>query len=220
MSWILNIDTALSTASVCLSENGKPSFYVENKIQKDHSSWLHTAIKELINKSGIDNNQLDAVCANIGPGSYTGLRVSLSAAKGLCYALNIPLIAVNSLELAAFAVQQEATDIICAAIDARRMEIYSGTFDKQLNILVEPCAIIVQPDSFTELLDDHKVLFCGDGNYKLRKIISHTNAMFSDTIGNAKQMAEISFRRFSDNIFSHLATTDPFYLKDSYTTPI
>lgn len=218
MSWILNIDTALSTASVCLSENGKPSFYAENIIQKDHSSWLHTAIKELINKSGIDNNQLDAVCANIGPGSYTGLRVSLSAAKGVCYALNIPLITVNSLELAAFAVQQEATDIICATIDARRMEIYSGTFDKEINILREPSAIVVRPDSFDDLLNNHNVLFCGDGNYKLRKIICHANAMFSDTDGNAKQMAEISFRRFSDNIFSHLANTDPLYLKDSYST--
>lgn len=220
MSWILNIDTALNTASVCLSENGIPSFYSENKIQKDHSGWLHKAIQSVTALAGIDIKQLTAVAVNIGPGSYTGLRVGLSAGKGLCYALNIPLISINSLELAAFAVQNDATDIICSAIDARRMEIYSSTYDNKLNIIDNPSAMVVDQQTFTNLLDKHKVLFCGNGSHKLKDIICHTNAMFSEIESSAKQMAEISYLRFTKNIFSHLATTDPLYLKDSYTAPI
>lgn len=220
MNWILNIDTALSIASVCLSENGTPSYYAENKVQKDHSGWLHTIIKEMIDESGIESNQLAAVCVNIGPGSYTGLRVGLSAGKGLCYALNIPLITVNSLELAAYAAKNEADDVICAAIDARRMEIYSGTFDKGMNIIHTPSAIVVQSNTFNDLLKSHKVLFCGEGSHKLKGVVCHTNAMFSNIEANAKHLAEMSHLRFKNNIFSHLATTDPLYLKDSYTTPI
>lgn len=217
MSWILNIDTALNTASVCLSEKGFPSLYTENKIQKDHSSWLHISIKELIAELGIDKKQLEAVCVNIGPGSYTGLRVGLSAGKGLCYALNIPLITVSSLELAAYAVKNEAYDLICPAIDARRMEIYSSLYDNKLHILQKPSAIVVTQETFTDMLNKHKILFCGDGSHKLKEVISHANAMFSDNGGNAKQLAEISYSLFRKNIFSHLATTQPLYLKDSYT---
>lgn len=219
MSWILNIDTALSTASVCLSENGYASFYSENRIQKDHSGWLHSAMSELLSKANMDIKQLDAVCVNIGPGSYTGIRVGLSAAKGICYALNIPLLTVNSLELAASTAQDEATDIICSAIDARRMEIYSCIFDNKLNVLEKPAATIVTPDTFTNLLNNHKVVFCGNGCIKLKELICHNNAVFSLKESDAKQMAKISYSLLTKSIFSHLATTDPLYLKDSYTAP-
>ena len=219
MSWILNIDTALNTASVCLSENCNTSFYSENRIQKDHSGWLHSAMSEVITMASIDIKELNAVCVNIGPGSYTGIRVGLSAAKGICYALNIPLLTVNSLELAAFAAQNEATDLICSAIDARRMEIYSCIYDNRLNALEKPAASVVTQDTFTTLLNRHKVVFCGNGSPKLKELICHANAVFSIKESDARQMAEISYSLLTNNIFSHLATTDPLYLKDSYTVP-
>ena len=122
MSLILNIDTAMERASIYLAKNDIifETAYSEN--QKDHAAWQHLEIDGLLKKSQITVSEIKAVAVSIGPGSYTGLRVGLSAAKGLCYALNIPLITVNSLHMLAYAVQKEATDLIVPVIDARRID--------------------------------------------------------------------------------------------------
>jgi tRNA threonylcarbamoyladenosine biosynthesis protein TsaB len=120
MSLILNIDTALDTASVCLANQKEVLQFSVNEDQKDHAAWLHQTIAELLQKGGYSIKDLDAVAVSIGPGSYTGLRVGLATAKGFCYALQIPLITVNTLKLIAFAAKDEAIDLICPMIDARR----------------------------------------------------------------------------------------------------
>jgi tRNA threonylcarbamoyladenosine biosynthesis protein TsaB len=109
MSFILNIDTAVDTASVCLAKNGESLQLTTNENQKDHAAWLHPAITELLNKNGIAMKDIEAVAITIGPGSYTGLRVGLATAKGLCYAMNIPLITLSTLEMMAFAVKKKLT---------------------------------------------------------------------------------------------------------------
>ncbi|MBK8953179.1 MAG: tRNA (adenosine(37)-N6)-threonylcarbamoyltransferase complex dimerization subunit type 1 TsaB [Chitinophagaceae bacterium] len=218
MSLLLNIDTALSTASVSLSDNDAVISIYENANQKDHSSWLHSTIKRIFSETNHDIRHLNAVSVNTGPGSYTGLRVGLSAAKGISYALQIPLVTVNSLELAAFAVQKEAEDIICAAIDARRQEIYTALYNKNIDEVNTPAAVTIDNNSFSEVLSKHKILFCGNANSKLKGLINNVNAHFSDTIAGAKQMAEISFRRFLNKNFADLVNTEPLYLKSAYVT--
>jgi tRNA threonylcarbamoyladenosine biosynthesis protein TsaB len=217
MSLILNIDTAHEIASVCLAKDGNSIGYKENNNQKDHSSWLHAAIQESFKETSTAPSQLDAVAVNIGPGSYTGLRVGLSAAKGLCYALQKPLITINSLELTAFAAQAEATAFICPVIDARRMEVFFAVYNKQLEPLQNPAALIVNNESFIEFLHQGAVLFCGTGSKKLQTVIHHPNAVFSDKTGNALLMSGLCNKRYLKQEKADLVSTDPLYIKDFYT---
>lgn len=217
MSLILNIDTALETASVCLSEDGNALQLSSSENQKDHASWLHTAIAELLQKSGYLIKDLQAVSVSIGPGSYTGLRVGLAAAKGFCYALNIPLITVNSLKIIAFAVKEEAIDIICPLIDARRMEVFTAVYDKDLREKISPHALLVDEKSFASFLLSGKVLFCGNGVKKLQPLISNSNALFSYTIADASHLAQLSYNCYNKKEFADLAYAEPLYIKEFYS---
>lgn len=218
MSLLLNIDTALDTASVCLAKDDEVLQLSFNKDQKDHASWLHHTIAELLQKADHTIKDLDAIAVSIGPGSYTGLRVGLATAKGFCYALQIPLIAVNTLKLLAFAVKDEAPGLICPLIDARRMEIFAAVFDKNMNEKVAPHSMIVDENSFSTLLASHKVLFCGTGAKKSQPIIPAKNAAFSNTMADASHLALLSFPFFTSKRFADLAYSEPFYLKEFYTT--
>ena len=219
MSLILNIDTALDTASVCLSEDGNNLQLAFSENQKDHASWLHTEIASLLQKSRKRINDLDAVAVSIGPGSYTGLRVGLAAAKGFCYALNIPLITVNSLKLIALAVMDEAVDIICPLIDARRMEVFTAIYDKDLREKIAPHALVVDENSFDSLLISGQILFCGNGVKKLQPLISNKNALFSHTMADASHLAHLSFLCYKKNEFADLAYAEPLYLKEFNSVP-
>lgn len=214
MSLILNIDTALSTASVCLSKDGKVLSYLENPNQKDHSTWLHTAILNILAEGRINTGNLTAIAVNTGPGSYTGLRVGLSAAKGLCYALGIPLISINSLMLLALAVSQEAEDLICTAIDARRMEAYVAVYQKDLKEITPPSSVIINENSFGTVLHQHKILFCGNGSSKMKGVIKHPNALFSDATAGVKHLAHLSYQQFIKKEISDLVNTEPLYIKE------
>jgi tRNA threonylcarbamoyladenosine biosynthesis protein TsaB len=216
MSLIVNIDTALDTASVCLSEDGKLLQLSSSENQKDHASWLHTAIAELLQKSGYMIKDLQAVAVSIGPGSYTGLRVGLAAAKGFCYALNIPLITINSLKIIACAVKDEAMDIICPVIDARRMEVFTAVYDKELQEKIPPHAMVVDEKSFASFLLQSKVLFCGNGVKKLQPLISNSNALFSNTMADASHLARLSFNCYNNSKFADLAYAEPLYIKEFY----
>src|SRR6266513_982784 len=130
MSLLLNIDTAIETASICLSKDGNVLHLSINENQKDHAAWLTVAIQEMMQNSGYQLNQLNAIAVTIGPGSYTGLRVGLSTAKGLCYVLKIPLLTIGTLEMMAFAAKQNPVDLLCPMIDARRMEVFTAVYDK------------------------------------------------------------------------------------------
>ena len=143
MAIILNIDTAVDSASVCLAKDGQSLSFLNNQMKRDQIAWLHTAIQAVLANAKVELNQLNGIAVTIGPGSYTGLRVGLSAAKGLCYGLKIPLIAINTLRIMAEAVKDEVVELNCPLIDARRMEVFTAVFTKELKISVEPAAMVI-----------------------------------------------------------------------------
>jgi tRNA threonylcarbamoyladenosine biosynthesis protein TsaB len=217
MAIILNIDTAGETASVCLSRDAEVIKLAINDNQKDHAAWLHPATREMIKEAGVHINQLNAVAVSIGPGSYTGLRVGLSAAKGLCYALDIPLIAIGTLELMASSVNKEAADLFCPLIDARRMEVFMAMYDRSLQEIIQPCAMIIDETSFADLLLSHKVCFCGSGSKKLQKILDHDHALFGNNTVSAADMVPLARKSFREKSFADTAYTEPLYIKEFYS---
>ena len=214
MSLILNIDTALESASICLATDKEIIALDINENQKDQAAWLHKAITEMLKKNNFTPNQLNAVAVSIGPGSYTGLRVGLAAAKGLCFALHIPLIAISTLRMMAFALKDEAISLICPLIDARRMEVFAAVYDKSLQEKIPAHALIVNGASFDFLLSHDKILFGGTGSNKLQPLILHSNACFSNTSSNAIHLAELSRICYINNEFADLAYIEPLYVKD------
>ena len=219
MSLIVNIDTTLDTASVCLAENGNALQLSFSENQKDHALWLHAEIAEQFQKSGKRIKDLTAVAVSNGPGSYTGLRVGLTAAKGFCYALQIPLITVNTLKIIAFAVKEEAMDFICPMIDARRMEVYTAIYDKDLREIISPHARVMDENSFASFLITGKILFCGTGIKKLQPFIANRHALFSNKMADASHLAQLSFSCFIKKEFADLAYSEPFYIKEFYSLP-
>ena len=217
MSLLLNIHTALESASICLSSDENVIAYAENSEQQEHASWLHVAIATMLKENNFSAKDLNAVAVTIGPGSYTGLRVGLSAAKGFCYALNIPLIATGTLPLIALAAKEEANSLICPLIDARRMEVFTSLYNLELKELMAPCSMVLNPQSFEEFLVDDKILFCGNGTKKLKAILSHPNASFSDTTMTAQHLSQKSYQFYREKKFYDLAYTEPLYIKEFYS---
>ncbi len=217
MSLILNIDTALDTASVCIAKDRDVLLMSSNNEQKDHAAWLHTAIAALMQATGHMINTLDAVAVSIGPGSYTGLRVGLAAAKGFCYALHIPLLTVNTLKQIAFAAKDAATGLICPLIDARRMEVFTAVYTNGMEEKIPARSMIINENSFVDLLSTEKILFCGNGAKKLQPLLTNSNAAFSTIAADASHLAQLSFPLFNNDQFANLAYTEPFYLKEFYT---
>ena len=217
MAIILNIDTSVETASVCLAKDGEMLRLLMNENKKDHASWLHVAILKMFQETGYTMPDVQAVAVSIGPGSFTGLRIGLSTAKGLCYAQHIPLITIGTLEMMAFAARDEAVDLLCPLIDARRMEVFTAVYDKTLLQIIPPAAIIIDEKSFAALLSSNKILFLGDGRKKLQSIITNNNASFSNASGNASHLVPLSHKRFRNNEFADLAYIEPLYLKEFYS---
>jgi tRNA threonylcarbamoyladenosine biosynthesis protein TsaB len=217
MAIILNIDTAVETASICLARESKPIKFAENRKQSDHASWLHPAIQKLAADAGTDIHQIEAIAISIGPGSYTGLRVGLAAAKGICFALDIPLIAVNTLKMMAYTTLNKEADLFCPLIDARRMEVFMAVYDSNFTEFIEPQAMIVDSSSFDSILSSNKVLFSGNGSRKVRELISHPNALFSNSEATAASMAGLSEQYFREKNFSDIAYIEPCYIKEFYS---
>jgi len=216
MSIILNIDTAQETAFVCISENGLPIFIAENHSQKDHASFLHPAIVELLKKAAISITELDAIAVTKGPGSYTGLRVGMSAAKGLAYTLQKPLITISTLELMAHDILTIIVDkesLICPMIDARRMEVFTAIYDCNLNATISPSAMILDESSFDDWLMTHNIFFTGSGSMKFQQICKHTNAKFIQTNNLPVSMSVISENKNEKKMFSDIAMIEPDYIK-------
>lgn len=216
MSIILNIDTAQETALVCLSENGNPLMTISNTNQKDHAAFLHLAITEITNQLKISLNNVDAIAVTKGPGSYTGLRVGMSSAKGLCYSLNKPLILVGSLEIMANDVKSVTDEdvFICPLIDARRMEVFTAVYNNKLEEILPATAMILDESSFKEFMNDKKMIFVGSGANKFQQIISHPNAIFTPTGNLEKSISMISHLYYQNSFFSDLAHSEPFYAKE------
>lgn len=220
MSYILNIETATKNCSVSLSNNGQTIACREIAEEGySHAERLHVFIEELIVEAGIRFKDLVAVAVSQGPGSYTGLRIGVSAAKGLCFALNIPLIAVDTLQILASQVSQTDGYII-PMLDARRMEVYSAVYNtnKQLTRAIK--AEIIEETSFEEL--QGTVYFVGDCAEKCKTVLTKSNFVFIDEVKfpSAKDMSAFSFEKFQKYDTVDVAYFEPYYLKDfMVTTP-
>ena len=219
MAFILNIETATKNCSVSVAENGKTIVLKElNDGNYSHAEKLHEFIRLAVNEAGIELADLNAIAVSQGPGSYTGLRIGISAAKGLCFALNIPLIAVSTLESLALS-YSIIEGFKIPLLDARRMEVYSAVFNAKNEPIRVVKAEIITPDSFQEYLADQKVYFFGDGAEKCKEIIVHDNASFvTQKFPSANDMAALSFDKYKKNDIEDVAYFEPFYLKDFIIT--
>jgi tRNA threonylcarbamoyladenosine biosynthesis protein TsaB len=197
-----------------LSKNGATIICKEiAEIGFSHAEKLHVFIEEIIKESGINFSDLNAIAVSKGPGSYTGLRIGVSAAKGLCYALDIPLISIDTLKVLASQVAVE-NGLIIPMIDARRMEVYSAIFDSKLNLIRGVEAQILDENSFSEF--DQPIYIIGDSSEKAKTILTNKNIVYLDKIQfpSANQMSRFSFDKFQKNDFEDVAYFEPFYLKD------
>jgi len=227
MALILNIDTALDTAYISLAENKKGIRYAINETTKDHAAWMQPAIDKLIKESGFRIADLNAIGVSIGPGSYTGLRIGLSTAKGLCFALKIPLITINTLEIMAFSaindIETHDPDLfsrnlfICPMIDARRMEVFAAVYNSSLMKIYEPHSRILDALAFDELLRRQKILFLGNGSVKFQQVCQNANAIFKKMALNPFALSELTYKNFIGNNFATLAYAEPLYLKEFFT---
>ena len=220
MAYILNIETSTTNCSVALSKNGVVvGLKEDNSLEYSHAERLHVYIDEVLKTAKVSKDQLEAIAISKGPGSYTGLRIGVSAAKGLCYALSLPLISVPTLEALAHQVENPK-GIIVAMLDARRMEVYSAIYDADYNETRTTEAEVLTPESYHELLESTPVYFIGNGVAKTKDLITHKNAQFiEDKLPSAKQMCELSFDKLKSNAFEDVAYFEPFYLKDFIAIP-
>ncbi|MAD98194.1 MAG: tRNA (adenosine(37)-N6)-threonylcarbamoyltransferase complex dimerization subunit type 1 TsaB [Flavobacteriaceae bacterium] len=220
MGYILNIETATKNCSVSLSQNGETVISKElNNGKYSHAEVLHVFIHELFEKQGVDRSNLDAVAVSKGPGSYTGLRIGVSGAKGICYAFDVPLIAVNTLTSLAHAIDRE-DGFIVPMLDARRLEVYAAVFDVSYNLLEETQAVIIDENAYQGFLEKGKVYFLGDGAEKCKALITHPNANFLDSyFPSTIQMAKLSHEAYKKKQFEDVAYFEPFYLKDFIAVP-
>jgi tRNA threonylcarbamoyladenosine biosynthesis protein TsaB len=218
MSLILSIDTSTKVCSVALHQNGKLLAINELYTEKSHSGMLTTLCENVVKYAGFSLNAVDAFAVAKGPGSYTGLRIGVSTAKGFCFALDKPLISINTLEAMAFQVKDfyDETHLLCPMIDARRMEVYCQILDNKLNIISETEAKIIDESSFSEILNKKKVVFFGDGAAKCQAEITHKNAVFLHTEihPSAKTVGLLATNSFEKSLFENVVTFEPFYLKD------
>jgi len=215
LSLILSIETATTNCSVSVSKDGNTIVLKEDYDKNySHAERLHVYIDEVLKDATIESSQLDAIAVSKGPGSYTGLRIGVSAAKGLCFALNKPLISIPTLE--ALAHQVVCNDgIIVAMLDARRMEVYAAIFDSNYNQIKETQAKILDESSFKEYLTQGKVYFIGNGVEKTKTLISHPNAIFiEDKLPSANEMSALANQKYKKSDFEDIAYFEPYYLKD------
>jgi tRNA threonylcarbamoyladenosine biosynthesis protein TsaB len=223
MALILNLETASKNCSVSLSKDSQIISSREHlSAGFSHAEKLHPFIDEVMKEAGVKFTDLDAVAVSKGPGSYTGLRIGVSAAKGLCYANDLPLIAIPTLEIMANS-QKSFDGLLVPMLDARRMEVYSSVFNNSLKDSLQEIrstkAEVIDENSFADILSDNKVLFFGDGAAKCKEVIKSENAHFVDDIyPSSIQMAEMADSFYAKNDFVDVAYFEPFYLKDFIVT--
>ncbi|UPQ80095.1 tRNA (adenosine(37)-N6)-threonylcarbamoyltransferase complex dimerization subunit type 1 TsaB [Flavobacterium azooxidireducens] len=214
MAYILNIETSTKNCSVALAKAGEMIVCKEiAEMGYSHAEKLHVFIEEILTEANLKFSDLKAIAVSQGPGSYTGLRIGVSAAKGLCYALDIPLIAVDTLEVLASQISIEE-GVIVPMIDARRMEVYSAIFDKNHQKIRDIKAEILNEESFSDM--NETIYFVGDSSQKAKTLLQKDNFVFVDDViyPSAKQMTKKSYTLFANNRFEDVAYFEPFYLKD------
>ncbi len=219
VAYILNIETSTKNCSASIAKDGQVIALKElNSGSFSHAEKLHVFIGELLEEIGLKISDIDAVAVGKGPGSYTGLRIGVSAAKGLCYALGIPLISVSTLKI--LATKTAITSgVIVAMLDARRMEVFSAVYNKEYELVRVIEAQIIDQDSFSNYLSEGEVVFIGDGAEKCKGVINHKNAVFIDNaFPSAQEMAILSFEKYKISDTEDVAYFEPFYLKDFMDT--
>jgi tRNA threonylcarbamoyladenosine biosynthesis protein TsaB len=224
LALLLNIDTATSYAGVCISNDAQVLAAEESRDQKNHGAFIQPAIQKLLKQLDISLNALDAVVISAGPGSYTGLRVGLSTAKGLCYVLQKSLIMIGTLEVMAYAsilaigdVQAESGDFLfCPMIDARRMEVFTALYDVQLNCLSKPAALVLTEIPAGFLPVEKQIVFSGSGSPKFKNINLYKNAVFIENEHTVQHLAVLGAKAFDRKEFADLAYSEPFYVKEFF----
>jgi len=220
---ILHIETSTNICSIAVSENGQCLFSKSDSEGMNHAALLSVFIAEAMEFLKSASKKPDAVAVSSGPGSYTGLRIGVSTAKGLCYGLDIPLIAVSTLEVLtanALQITDTATNsLFCPMIDARRMEVYAAIYNQEGIIQREISADIIDENSYSEILESHSVYFFGNGAEKCKATLTHPNARFIDGMYPlAENMIVLAEKAYNEKKFVDVAYFEPFYLKEFYTT--
>jgi tRNA threonylcarbamoyladenosine biosynthesis protein TsaB len=216
MAVILSIETSTSVCSAALHDNGR--LLASKELHQPHAaaSQLALQVSDLFTETKISKQHVNAVAVSSGPGSYTGLRIGVAMAKGICYGLEAPMIAIESLGVLAAAVPRlMPADLLCPMIDARRMEVYCCLYDRTLKAKTKTEAKVIDSESFHEELKTTRIVFFGDGAAKCRAVITHPNASFIDKLyPSAGNMGLGAFERFQEKKFVDLASFEPFYLKE------
>ena len=223
---ILNIETSTTCCSAAITMDGTPVASVENLNQANHASELPRFIEQLLTTAKLNDWHLDALALSQGPGSYTGLRIGASTAKGICYGLNIPLIPIDTLQVLCASIPADMLPqqaILCPMLDARRMEVYTALYQhtgKQLTSITEVQAMIIDADAFAETLAEQPVYFFGNGAAKCQSVITHTNAHYLDNIvPQAKCMGMLAEMQPHSLDVKQMAYYEPFYLKEFVAAP-
>lgn len=218
MALLLNIDTATEVASACISSNGSSLAFIENRNQREHASFINAAIDSILNEAGLQLKDIDALALTSGPGSYTGLRVGMATAKGFCYALGKPLIAINTLEVMAEAaletIKTDKDTWLCPMIEARRMEVFTALYDIELKNILPPQPLILEEKSFDTYITEREIVFFGSGSLKFKALNGSANARFEHAAHNAKHLAIIADKAFQQKKFSDVSYSEPEYFKD------
>lgn len=218
MAKILCIETATTNCSVALSENGSViALKEDNSKEYSHSERLHGFVELVLNETNTHLKDLDAIAVSKGPGSYTGLRIGVSTAKGLCYAADKPLLATSTLRTLALSLK-DSYDFIIPMLDARRMEVYAAIFDGNGSPISETKAEILNAESFHDILGKGTVAFVGNGVEKFRELCDHSNANFINRLPSANEMATLAFEKFKIGEWEDVAYFEPYYLKDFIIT--
>jgi tRNA threonylcarbamoyladenosine biosynthesis protein TsaB len=221
MALLLSLETTAHSFSCALHQQGELIASREITEPQSTASMLAPAIEEIFQQSGLKKNQLEGVVVAAGPGSYTGLRIGTATAKGICYALNIPLISVNSLRLMAYQVASNPEfiladqDLLCPMLDARRMEVYCMLLQKDLKVISETEAKVLDENSFQDIFSAHTIYFFGDGSEKFKSVVKNPQAKFIEAIHpSAVFLGKLGEEKFSKGEFEDLEKYEPFYLKD------
>ncbi len=228
MALILSIETSSENCSVAISDNGKIISSSQSTELQSHASVLTVLIEEIMTKNSLKIKQLDAVAVSKGPGSYTGLRIGVSVAKGLCFGSGKPLIAINTLKSMMSGLKIELNDfssrftdetVFCPMLDARRMEVYMALFSKNGDEISETAAVIIDEVSFGEILENKSVVFFGSGSDKCQEIIKSKNAVFIRNFTlKADYVSILAEEAYISKTFADVAYFEPFYLKDFIAT--
>ena len=219
MIYILHLETSTKNCSVSISKDGVLIAFIEKASENySHGEQLHPFIEQVVQEAEISLSDLDAIAVSKGPGSYTGLRIGVSAAKGLCFSLQIPLISMSSLEVLEQSIEIDHGYVV-PMLDARRMEVYSTVFNANSKIEREIKAEIIDENSFLEYAQNEKVHLVGDGVEKCKEVLKNRNFEFHTSFPSAKNMVKLSYEKYKKSDFEDVAYFEPYYLKDFVVTP-